>query len=246
MSVLRARVAAGDRVQGLFIGLPSPASVEVVAASGPDFLCLDGEHSSFRGELLSNMLRAAELHRVPAIVRVPEGAPWLIAEVLDAGAQGVLVPRVSSAAQAAQAVSAARFPPEGRRGAGPGRVAGYGYGVLPYLDRAREETFVAVQIETPEAIADIDAILAVPGVDLAFIGPGDLGVGLAAAGRPMPQALVEAVAHVADRAAAAGVPTGIFLPGPADPNGWGARFPFLIRGSDAMLLRAAAEAVFGG
>lgn len=245
MTALRARVAVGERVQGLFIGLPSPAAVEVVALSGPDFLCLDGEHSALRGDLLAGMLRAAELHRVPAIVRVPEAAPWLIAEALDAGAQGVLVPRVSSVNQAAAAVSAARYPPEGRRGAGPGRAAGYGYGIDPYMDRARAETFVAVQIETPEAVEELDAILAVPGIDLAFIGPGDLGVGLAAAGATMPGALVEAVERIAVGAETAGVPAGIFLAGP-DPQSWGQRFPFLIRGSDAMLLRAAADALFGG
>lgn len=241
---LRARIRGGDQVTGLFIGLPTPASVEITGAAGPDFLCLDGEHSALRGELLAGMLRAAELTGVPAIVRVPEGQPWLIAEVLDAGAEGVLVPRVSTADQARAAVAAARFPPEGRRGAGPGRAAGYGYGVLEYVERAREETFVAVQIETIEAIAALDEILAVPGIDLVFIGPGDLGVCLAAAGRKMPQALLTEVAGIFARAKAAGVPAGIFLPGAADPNGWAESAQLLIRGNDSMILQQGAAALF--
>ncbi|WP_435170703.1 HpcH/HpaI aldolase family protein [Falsirhodobacter sp. 1013] len=235
---LRDRIVAGGRLRGTFLGIPSPAVTEIVCAAGPDFVCIDGEHSPIRGEALLNMLRAA---RVPALVRVAEALPHLIAEVLDAGAEGVLVPRVSSAEQAALAVRAARFPPAGQRGVGPGRAAGYGYRIAELI--AARPPFVAIQIETPDAVLAVDDILATPGLDLAFIGPGDLGVGLAAAGHPM--TLDAAIDTVIAAAEARGIPVGIFAPDRAQGDRWLARVPLVIQGSDAMILGAGSEAAFG-
>ncbi len=239
---LRTRIGQGSALRGLFVSLPEPSVVEILGASGVDFLCLEGEHSALRGQLLVNMLRAADLMRVPTLVRVAEGKPWLIAEALDAGAAGILVPRVSTAAQAVAAVRAARFPPDGDRGAGPGRAAGYGYNVLESLERARAETVVAVQIETVEAMENLDAILAVSGIDLVFIGPGDLAISLAAAGSPGATALAAAIERITGCAHAAGQRVGLFTPGEpaADP-----RVTLHIQGSDAMLLGAAAIRTFG-
>ena len=234
---LRNRLTQGG-MRGAFLGLPFPAVAEIVCATGPDFVCIDGEHSAIRGEALANLLRACALHGVPALVRVPDLLPHLIAEVLDAGAAGILVPRVSSAAEAARAVAATRFPPHGVRGVGPGRAAGYGYRIADLL--AAPAPFVAVQIETVEAVAAAAEILAVPGLDLGFIGPGDLGVSLAAAGQPM--TVEDAVDRVI--AAAAGVPLGIFAPDRAAGDRWLARMPLVIQGSDAMLLGGAAAAAF--
>lgn len=241
---LRARLGAGPTLRGPFLGIPSPATVEIVCAAGPDFVCIDGEHSPIRGELLINMLRAAELWRVPALVRVPDGLPSLIAEVLDAGATGILVPRVSTAEQALLAVQSARFPATGRRGVGPGRAAGYGYGIGGYVTRAEAETLVAVQIETIEGVANIAAILAVPGIDLAFIGPGDLGFCLGAAGAAMPGALDAAIEDVVGAAETAGIPVGIFAPDRTAAERWIGRLALVIQGSDGMLLAAAAAAGF--
>lgn len=240
---LRARIGRGVALRGTFVSLPEPAVVEILATTGLDFLCLEGEHSAIRGATLVNMLRAADLFRLPALVRVPEAMPWLIAEALDAGAAGVLVPRVSTAEQALTAVRAARFPPEGSRGAGPGRAAAFGYGMAESLDRARVETVVAVQIETLEAVDNLDAILAVPGIDLVFIGPGDLATSLAAAGSPGPEALSAAIESIIARARERGQRAGLFTPGPPRPD---PRVTLHIQSSDAMLLRSAALAAFAG
>ena len=109
-------------------------------------------------------------------------APEAIAAALDSGARGVLVPRVSTAAQAAAAVKAARYPPLGERGVGPGRAAGYGYRIPEYLAGANAEIVVAVQVETAEGLANVEAIAATEGVDVVFVGPGDLSVSIDAIG----------------------------------------------------------------
>ena len=104
-----------------------------------------------------------------------------IAAALDSGARGILVPRVSSAAQAAAAVEAARYPPLGRRGVGPGRAASYGYRIPEYLAGANAELVVALQVETAEGLDNVDAIAATEGVDVVFVG-GDLSVSIDAIG----------------------------------------------------------------
>lgn len=242
-AALLAATPAARPLRGPFISIPSPVAVEIMAAAGPDFICLEGEHAALRGGLLADMLRAADLFGVPALVRVPEAMPWLIAEALDAGACGVLVPRIASAAQAAEVVRASRFPPEGGRGAGPGRAAGYGYDIAGYIDRARSGTLVALQIESIEGITALPQILQVPGIDLIFVGPGDLSISLAAAGRPGPAALQGAIAEIGRLCAAAGMPLGLFTPQPpvADPA---LPVAFFIQSSDAILLQTAARAAF--
>ena len=113
------------------------------------------------------------------MVRVPGHGPEAIAAALDSGARGVLVPRVSTAAQAAAGgARPSRYPPLGERGVGPGRAAGYGYRIFEYLAGANAEIVVAVQVETAEGLANVDAIAATEGVDVVFVGPGDLSVSI--------------------------------------------------------------------
>ena len=99
-----------------------------------------------------------------------------------AARSGVLIPRVSTAAQALAAVKASRYPPQGERGVGPGRAAGYGYRIFEYLAGANDEVVVAVQVETAEGLANVDEIAATEGVDVVFVGPGDLSVSIDAMG----------------------------------------------------------------
>ena len=161
---------------GTFAAIPHPVAVEVVAQSGPDFLCTDWEHAQIGRDTIENLVRAADIHKVPAMVRVPGHAPEAIAAALDSGAAGVLVPRVSTAEQARAVVKASRYPPQGERGVGPGRAASYGYRIFDYLGRANAEILVAVQVETAEGFANAAEIAATDGVDLVFVGPGDLSV----------------------------------------------------------------------
>ena len=175
---LRARLEHGDQLAGVFLQSPSPVSAEVVAALGLDFVCIETEHSPLGRETVHAVIGAARSGGTPALVRVADNAVIPIVSALDDGAAGVIVPRVDSAEEARGVVAAARFPPLGRRGVGPGRAAGYGRSVPEYFARANAEAVVAVQIESRAAVEDAGRIAAVDGIDLVFVGPGDLAVSL--------------------------------------------------------------------
>ncbi|WP_116085875.1 HpcH/HpaI aldolase/citrate lyase family protein [Tropicimonas sp. IMCC34011] len=237
-ATLRAGLRKGDaRLRGTFQGLAMASVTEILASAGPDFICIDGEHASVRGETLANLARAADLHLCPLLLRVPDGLPHIIGEALDAGVAGILVPRIPDIAAAARAVSFARFPPDGIRGVGPGRAAGYGYSIGEILNG--EPPLVGVQIETLGALDNLEDILAVPGLDFVMIGPGDLSVTLAANRPDLP--LEQAIGRIREAARAADMPCGIFTPDRAASEtalDWAA---FVIQGSDAMMLHAAAS-----
>ena len=240
----RQKCLTSEPVHGIFVAIPHPVAVEVSAAAGVDFLCLDGEHAQIGRAEFENLIRAADVHGVPAIVRVPGHLPDSIASVLDAGASGVLVPRVSSADQARAAVQATRYPPTGARGVGPGRAAGYGYGIPDYLASANERIVLAIQAETAESLQHIEDICAVDGVDVIFIGPGDLAVSLGAmgpAGRPK---LDAAIARITSVARAAGRAVGIFCAAPSEVPQWRSLgISFFLIGNDTRHLGGAVGAL---
>jgi len=241
----RDRCLDRSKLIGTFSAVPHPVAIEVVARSGPDFLCIDWEHAQIARDGIENLVRAADVHRVPALVRVPGHGPEAIAAALDSGARGVLVPRVSTAEQASAAVKAARFPPEGERGVGPGRAAGYGYCIFEYLAAANAEVLVAVQVETTEGLANADAIAATEGVDVVFVGPGDLSVSLGAIGPEHAERLASAIESIIVAALAKGKAAGIFCARPEDVAKWSAKgASFFILASDTMFLGAAAAEGF--
>ena len=242
MTSLRRRLLDGGRVAGLFVQTPHPVVTELLGALGVDVLCVDQEHSAMGPETVHALVGGAALGGVPAIVRVADGTAHHIAAALDAGAAGVLVPRVGSAAAAEAAVRFARYPPAGERGVGPGRASGYGRRIAESLARADEETLVAVQIETRAALDVLDEILGIDGVDLIFVGPGDLSVSLGLAGGLADPRLRPVVEDVLDRAAAAGKATGVFAADVEGGAGWLARGVGLVLvGSDLGFLAAAVE-----
>ncbi len=228
---------------GTFAAIPHPVAIEVTAASGVDFLCIDWEHSQISRERIEDLIRAADVHHVPAMVRVPGHAAEDIAAVLDAGAAGVLVPRVSTAEQARAAVKATRYPPLGARGVGPGRAAAYGYRIPDYLAKANDELLLAIQVETAEGLTNIAEIAAVDGVDLLFIGPGDLSVSIDAMGPTGKDRLDAAIRTITETTLAAGRAVGIFRPSPDDIGAWfEAGISFFILASDTMFLGASLAA----
>jgi 4-hydroxy-2-oxoheptanedioate aldolase len=240
MSNFRTNCIDKNLLIGTFAAIPHPVAIEVTAASGVDFLCIDWEHSQISRERIEDLIRAADVHRVPAIVRVPGHAPESIASVLDAGAAGVLVPRVSTAAQAKAAVQATRYPPVGERGVGPGRAAAYGYRIPDYLAKANAELVLAVQVETAEGLGNIAEIAAVEGINVIFIGPGDLSVSIDAMGPAGKDKLNAAIESITKAALAAGRAVGIFRPSPDDIGVWSAAgISFFLLASDTMFLGAA-------
>lgn len=243
MQDFRGRCTSGTIAVGTFAAIPHPVAVEVTAAAGVDFVCIDWEHAQISRERIEDLVRAADVHSVPAMVRVPGHAPEFIAAALDAGAGGVLIPRVSTADQARAAVQATRYPPIGTRGVGPGRAAGYGYRIPDYLASANENLLLAIQVETAEGLANIGAIVAVEGVDVIFIGPGDLSVSIDAMGPAGAEKLNAAIETIARAALRAGRTVGIFRPSADDIGTWAkSGIRFFILASDTMFLGASVAA----
>ena len=240
---LRSRVHETP-VIGTSVAIPSAMVVEALGTSHFDALCIDAEHSPLSIEGLESLLRAADLAPIAAIVRVPEVGSY-IARVLDLGAAGIIVPRIETAAQAAEVVERARYAPEGRRGAGPGRGLAYGASMGDYVARANAELLVAVQIETVAGLEAADAILATPGIDAVVIGPFDLAtsMGVALGSEEHLTAIAEIFA-AADRH---GVAKGAFAFGDADVVrylGQGATLLFI--GMDLMSVVAGAQSAWEG
>ncbi len=200
---LREDWAAGQATLGCMLMIPSAFSAELVAAAGFDFVCVDWQHGLFGYEGMLSMVQAIG-NRATPIVRVSWNEPSLIMRALDAGADGVIVPMVNSAAEAVAATQACRYAPVGNRSWGPTRAALGIPDFGPQHDNGR--VICAVMIETVEAVANAEEILAVPGVDVAFVGPADLSLsrsgGLENVGRtPADVALIDkviAAAHAND------------------------------------------------
>jgi 4-hydroxy-2-oxoheptanedioate aldolase len=192
-----------DGVVAGWCQLPSPTAAEIVGSSGVDLVCLDAQHGLLGDDSLLASLQA--LRGVPTLVRVPHNAPAPIARVLDRGADGVIVPLVDSAAEAAAAAAACAYPPAGVRSFGPTRVAWTG------ADTGARGRCV-IMVETMAAVADLHAILQVEGVDAIFVGPSDLSL---SSGRAAVPPLDDAgyrdlLSSVTGQCRAAGMPVGIY------------------------------------
>lgn len=232
---MQLRTALAERsLVGTFIGIGNPTVVEILGRSGFEFLCIDSEHAPFSPTEIQELLRASDSVGVPAIVRVSGLGPE-IGRALDSGAAGVLVPRVETAEQARAVVDAVRYPPTGSRGAGPGRAAAYGADIMGYLARADDEVAAIIQVETATGVENVEEIAAVPGLDMIFVGPGDLSVSLGVAGGS--EEHTAAIRRIAAAARAAGVPLGIFCLTADAVARWAAEGAtlFLLTGDLAML-----------
>jgi len=155
-----------------------PWLAEVIGSIGYDVIWLDLEHRDFGLELVDGISRACRLAGIDLMVRIEKSGYHSPMQALEFGANGLMIPHIRSAEEARQWVEWCRFPPLGKRGLdGAGADSQYGLDpILPYLEHANRETFLAFQIEDKEAVEQIDAIAAVPGYDMLFIGPGDLSL----------------------------------------------------------------------
>lgn len=175
-SSLRQRLAEGEVLIGSWINSGSPIVAELMAASGFDFLCVDVEHSAVDLPQTQALFQAIRSGRPEcgAVVRLHGVDYAFVKRYLDAGAAGIVAPLVRTREEAQLVVQAAKYPPEGLRGVGFCRANAYGLRIADECARANRETLVAVQIEHIDAVREVDAILGVPGIDAAFIGPYDL------------------------------------------------------------------------
>ena len=230
------RVAAGETLRGVWQTLPGPVAAEIAADAGFDWLLLDGEHGPWDPSDLRARAIAARAGGVPVGIRVPVNETWLVRQALELGPDFVMVPMVDGAAAARAAVAASRYPPAGIRGQGAAVTRAGGYG-----RRAEPPASVWLQVESRAALAAIEEIAAVEGVDALFLGPADLAhdMGEAIGSPAVDAACLEAVARIR----AAGRPAGIFG---ADPERWVAAGATLVAmGADATAL-AASLAGLGG
>lgn len=239
---LRERLDAAERpLVGLWNDSASPLAAEILAGSGADMVLFDGEHGPIGIESIVSLLQAAAPYPATSIVRVPWNDPVLIKQFLDAGAQNLIVPMVGSAAEAAAAVSAMRYPPRGVRGIGAALARSSRWGRVPdYVQRAHELVSCVVQIETADGARNAAEIAAVDGVDAVFVGPADLAGSLGFPGaEAMSAAVLDTIATVRDTGTFVGV--NAFVEADADRYlAAGADFVFV--GADVSILARGAEA----
>ncbi|MDP5366974.1 MAG: HpcH/HpaI aldolase/citrate lyase family protein [Paracoccaceae bacterium] len=241
---LKTGLAEKRPMAGLWLSLDAPAATEIAAGSGADWLLIDMEHSPTGLDSVVHHLRAAMAGPVEAVVRVPSAEPVTVKRVLDLGARSLMFPMIDSAEDAARAVSYTRYPPHGMRGLSMTTRAN-NYGRDPgYLADHVDDLCVIVQVETPQAVAAIPQIAAVPGVDAIFVGPADLSAAmghLGGAQHPEAQAMID---HARALASDAGKPIGILGFGTDLARGYFARgFDFVAVAGDSWLLARQMDAV---
>lgn len=168
---------------GSWITLNNSSIAEIMADAGFDWLCVDLEHSVTDYAEVQQLIIAIQSKGIKAFVRVGDNNSRIIKRVLDAGADGIIVPSVNSAEEAKKAVNWIKYPPEGRRGVGLARAQSYGFGFESYRDLRAKQIKLIVQIEHISAIRELDAIIQTEGVDGTFIGPYDLSGSLGKPGQ---------------------------------------------------------------
>lgn len=243
---VKQRLLRGEPVVGHWISFPCPAVVELLASFQMDWLLIDAEHGAADWERVEDLLRAMAGSGVTPLVRVAANDPALVKRALDRGAYGVLVPLVSTPEQAQAAVAAAKYPPEGIRGVAGSRINRYGADLPDYFAQWNQQVLVMVQVETTEALARVDEIAAVPGVDVLFIGPNDLSASLGVFRQFDRAEYREAVDRILDAARRHGKACGYMASSPEEVlERIDQGFRFVAAGSDARLLAAAAAAAYG-
>ncbi|GAA1173551.1 HpcH/HpaI aldolase family protein [Nesterenkonia xinjiangensis] len=241
---LRERLTDSDRpLVGGWVCSGSPVMAEVMAGGGLDVLLLDMEHAPNGLESILAQLHAVSGYPVTPIVRVPSADAVTIKQVLDLGAQNILVPMVSTAEEAREVAAAAQYPPAGRRGIGSALARSGRWSRVPdYLARGAEHVSVFVQIETVEGVENAEDIAAVDGIDGIFLGPSDLSASMGLLGQQTHPDVVAAVERSFAAGRAAGVPVGVNAFDPDVARGYvAAGADWILVGADVSLAARGAE-----
>ena len=194
---------------GTLLTTASPEVAEVLALAGFDWLFIDLEHGSLSIQDAQRAIQAVA-GRSLTVVRVPEATAENIKRVLDTGCDGIIAPHVNTADEARRIVALAKYPPDGERSAGLGRAQGYGLKFADYIASANSQTVVIVQIEHKDAVANVDEIRQVPGIDALFMGPYDLSGSMGILGQLSDTRVTTAIDRVRAACAASDMPLGIF------------------------------------
>ena len=243
----RAKAAAnsGKIVMGTMLAdIRQPSIMQILLNAGFDFVIIDNEHGAFGIESIADLSRMARILGLTPVVRVPDLAYPYVAQSLDAGAQGIMLPRVTHPDQVHQVLEMMKYPPVGKRGTAMSRgQTDFRAGpLLENMDHANAHSWLMVQIETAEAVEHLDAIVQIEGVDCLFVGPTDLSISLGVAGQLEAPALVEAIDRVVARCQAHGVAAAIQANDMAFAQRWVQRGIGVISyGSEIGILTAAAS-----
>lgn len=241
MATFIERVRAAQPTRGTFLNLGSALVAEVCALAGFDWLLVDLEHGAGGEDALVGQILAGAAHGVPVVARVESSERIRVGHVLDLGALGVMFPRLDTPEEVAGAIGHLRYPPRGDRG-----VAGYNrarsFGADPRGSREVDDSILAiVQIESTTALEHVEAIAAIEGVDVLFVGPSDLSTSLGVPGQLDSAPFVAALERVAAAADAAGKAAGILAADPATTAWYHDHgYSFVAVASDSALLRSAA------
>ncbi|WP_250493151.1 aldolase/citrate lyase family protein [Caballeronia sp. GAWG1-1] len=240
-NLLKQKFLAGESIVNAWLSIPSSYAAEVVASQGFDSVTVDLQHGMIGFDSAVGMLQAISITSATPLVRSPSRDPNDIMRLLDAGAYGVICPAIDTPQMAADFVAACRYPGKGTRSFGPAR--GLLYGGPDYFSKANDVIQAFAMIESKEALDNLDAILATPGLDGIYIGPNDLALSLGVAPSAQLGEIVEqAIARILDAALARGLLAGIFCSdGDAARRRLEQGFHLVTPGNDANALAAASS-----
>lgn len=238
-SGIAARIRRRQRTFGAWTSLGHPSTAEVFAASGVDFLGIDMEHSVISLEQAQRVIAAAHSGGAACLPRIASHSGEQITRLLDSGADGIIVPNVSTTAQIERLVEACKYPPLGRRSYGVGRAQGYGFEFASYVASWNDRSSLLIQIESVEGVEAAEALLAHPQVDGAMVGPYDISGSLGMPGQLTHSRVVEACERVVEACRRRGKACGTQLVEPT-PEGVAAAlargYTFIVLASDVFLL----------
>jgi len=179
-NLLRKKLKKGEKLLGPWHQIPEPTITEILCLCGFDFLLVDNEHGPGDVRTVANQLRAANGSETPLVVRTPSNDPVMIKKLLDVGVEALMVPMIENAVEAQAVVSAVKYPPRGIRGIAytDARASEYGFKAQEYLETVSDNIFIICQVESENAVHNIDEIASVEGVDMIFIGPSDLSASI--------------------------------------------------------------------
>ncbi len=211
---LRKRVLAGNCVYGTMIRQArDPGAPSIFAAAGYDFVFIDMEHGNYNMETVADLIRGAKSAGIAPIIRVPRLETFFISRVLDAGAEGIMIPMISTKEEAEEIVRYSKYAPIGQRGFSTqiGQTDYQPLKALEFSKEANEHTLTIAQVETQKAIENIDEILSVRGIDVGLIGPNDLSISLGIPDQMGSEVLTKAIDKVVETAKKQGKSSGIHI-----------------------------------
>lgn len=205
---IKEKLRKGEAVLQVMLRFPSPEIAELFALNGIDLIVIDNEHYLFDPQTMISIVRAANAGGAACVVRLPNGEPSRVAQVMDYGMDGIWLPSCSSYEAAKGLVDAVKFAPIGKRGFCPiTRAASYGHGSTPieYADASNANSLIMIQVETKEGVEDLDRILTIPEIDTVSTGPSDLSASYGVPGQYKHPVVLEAVKTIREKATAAGI-----------------------------------------